>query len=593
MLGRESVKEEGRSKPPIAPVRFWRKHGRKIIYASLLYFLAKWAVNNTFIAEIDPMLFVQIGMALLMQIGQVAMYFGFFFWMLGGRIRTKLYLPGDLPYTWDDYVGNDAVRDRLKLIVDMLMVRKGLAKKLGGVHPTHTALVGPPGTGKSYAATIVAAEAQVPVLSVEASSLLGCVTGDTLVTTENGLRKISGLDPGGNGHERPFALSLHDGERVVESDCFYSPGIHPVIRVETKEGFSVAGTYNHPLLVLDSKGEMVWRRLDQIQSGDFLAINRGANLWGNSAELSLDDAYELGLYVSEGWRRRDKTGAIIITNSALEIIKFLMGRGYRATGKRGIHHKNAHSQIAQWTTRGERARQKRIPDIVLRSPRKVIIAFLQGLFDGDGHGHKKRGSVMYASSSRKLIMQLQILLLNFGIVGRIYETHSDLGNGFRLDIEGVDARRFYDEIGFRLPKKQVAQQALAKTQIFKDDAIPHMGDIVKRIVYVGKGKGHKNSGGNPAAAYAEKFRNCWRKRRGKSGGKISYPKLKELLEIRQDLCTTKDYEYLVRLIELNYYWAEVSEVGRMPMQSVYDLHVPGSHSFIANGFVSHNTFIGI
>lgn len=182
-----------RNKPPIAPIRFWRKHGRKIIYTAILYFLVKWAVHNTFIGSVDPMLFVQIGMALLMQVGQVAMYFGFFFWMLGGRIRAKLYLPGDLPYTWSDYRGNDAVRERLQLIVDMLMVRRGLAKMLGGVHPTHTALVGPPGTGKSYAAMIIAAEAGVPVLSVEASSLLGTFIGIGPLKVWNLFRKINKL----------------------------------------------------------------------------------------------------------------------------------------------------------------------------------------------------------------------------------------------------------------------------------------------------------------------------------------------------------------------------------------------------------------
>jgi len=186
------MKKENR-KPPSAPVRSWRRHGRKIVCLIFAYLLVKWAVNNTFVSQIDPMLFVQIGLALLMQIGQVAMYFGFFFWMLGGRIRAKLYLPGDLPYTWKDYRGNDAVRDRLELIVDMLMVREGLAKSLGGVHPTHTALVGPPGTGKSYAATIIAAEAGIPVLSVEASSLLGTFIGIGPLKVWNLFRKINKL----------------------------------------------------------------------------------------------------------------------------------------------------------------------------------------------------------------------------------------------------------------------------------------------------------------------------------------------------------------------------------------------------------------
>lgn len=182
-----------RNKPPSAPVRFYRKHGKTIAYAVIAYLLTKWALSNTFLSQVDPMLFVQIGMAMVMQIGQVAMYFGFFFWMLGGRIRTKLYLPGDLAYTWKDYVGNRAVRERLQLIVDMLMVKTDLSRKLGGVHPTHTALVGPPGTGKSYAATVIAAEAGVPVLSVEASSLLGTFIGIGPLKVWNLFRKINKL----------------------------------------------------------------------------------------------------------------------------------------------------------------------------------------------------------------------------------------------------------------------------------------------------------------------------------------------------------------------------------------------------------------
>lgn len=184
---------QDRTKPPSAPVRFWRKRGKGIILGVSAYFLIKAALKFTFLSQVDPMMFVQIGLALIMQVMQIMVYFGFFFYMLGGRIRTKLYLPGDLVYSWDDYVGNDAVKDRLKLIVDMIMVKHGLSRALGGVHPSHTALVGPPGTGKTYAAMIIAAEAGIPVLSVEASSLLGTFIGIGPLKVWNLFKKINRL----------------------------------------------------------------------------------------------------------------------------------------------------------------------------------------------------------------------------------------------------------------------------------------------------------------------------------------------------------------------------------------------------------------
>jgi len=44
----------------------------------------------------------------------------FFFWYLAGRVKIEVYLPGQLPYTWDDYRGHPEIVEQAKLWVELL-----------------------------------------------------------------------------------------------------------------------------------------------------------------------------------------------------------------------------------------------------------------------------------------------------------------------------------------------------------------------------------------------------------------------------------------------------------------------------------------
>ncbi len=98
-----------------------------------------------------------------------------------------------------------------------------------------------------------------------------------------------------------------------------------------------------------------------------------------------------------------------------------------------------------------KARAKTIPDAVLRSPRPVVAAFLRGLFDADGYAGK--AGVILSTSSVELARQVQILLLNFGILSSQRPQAQGIIN---LAVTGVSARRFHTEIGFDLDRKQDA-----------------------------------------------------------------------------------------------------------------------------------------
>ena len=93
-----------------------------------------------------------------------------------------------------------------------------------------------------------------------------------------------------------------------------------------------------------------------------------------------------------------------------------------------------------------KARDKRVPDIILQSPKSVISAFLRALFDCDGCATSDLYGVILSSFSVEIQRTVQILLLNFGILSRVY--------GPNLGITGRSIKIFEREIGFGLARKR-------------------------------------------------------------------------------------------------------------------------------------------
>jgi cell division protease FtsH len=94
--------------------------------------------------------------------------FAALFWFLA-RGRTYWILPGETGATWDDYRGNPEIVDNAKRIVTLLKGVKEF-KEMGGEAIRGFLLCGPPGTGKSYLAQVIANEAEVPFAYASAPS---------------------------------------------------------------------------------------------------------------------------------------------------------------------------------------------------------------------------------------------------------------------------------------------------------------------------------------------------------------------------------------------------------------------------------------
>ena len=133
-----------------------------IVFLALLLLLGGQAVHGA--ASTILTIAAQLLFSMLIVVGQ----FAALFWFLA-RGRTYWILPGETGFSWEDYRGNPEIVVNAKRIVTLL---KGVSefKEMGGESIRGMLLCGPPGTGKSYLAQVIANEAQVPFAYASAPS---------------------------------------------------------------------------------------------------------------------------------------------------------------------------------------------------------------------------------------------------------------------------------------------------------------------------------------------------------------------------------------------------------------------------------------
>ncbi len=130
-------------------------------------------------------------------------------------------------------------------------------------------------------------------------------------------------------------------------------------------------------------------------------------------------------------------------------------------------------------TTGPSASSKQVPDLVLRSPEPVIREFISSYFDCDAYAGKQ--GVILSSTSRQMIQQVQLLLLNYNILSRV---RSQKDGCWHLHITGNSAAKFAQKIGFHLRRKQKSLEKYVQNhRWFKEES------FVDQVVSLNPGRG--------------------------------------------------------------------------------------------------------
>ena len=265
-----------------------------------------------------------------------------------------------------------------------------------------------------------------------------CVTGDTLVATDEGWRSIESL--------------VGERARVIGSDGLPHPvdrifptGRKPVVELRTRSGYRIRITADHK--VSTQRGDVAVRDLNPDDRIPLL----GPGFGRSSVAPRLAEA--IGLAVGDGcltWAsaergerpmivltmRRDEAAVLEAVVGELNEQKHLrkavgsVGRNdgvhvsYGATGSRlAFASRPVIEQFMRYAVLDEGSHGKRLKPAVHGLDRASLAGVLRGLFTADGTVVKSgtNAFVELGSTSLELLVQVQRLLLAYGVKAKLYE----------------------------------------------------------------------------------------------------------------------------------------------------------------------------
>lgn len=420
-----------------------------------------------------------------------------------------------------------------------------------------------------------------------------CVSGDSLVLTTDGLKRIDSL---GTKNEEDIDITIinSDGE-LKKAVKFFKYDNKKVLNISTNFGKNIKVTPNHPLMTVNKDGEFVWKFANDFECGDVVVMskNQGVDnfkfeeLPENSLNIKWDGntAMFFGLFVAEG-SFLTNGHSVVISNkdpSIQEIVKIFANK---INKKAPIYHDgkdvyiNSFELVSFMKNIGFKtgAHNKNIPDVIWKSG--FLKEFLIGMWLGDGnigkHSTKNTNEASYCSVSYTLINQLHSALLLFGIPSVINcFPNSGTQGAYVLKISGERVLDFINVLN--IPEYKYTRNFIDNVShgnnIF---LMPRTTNLIKKICYSIPGR-------SKWGRYWVEEEKTW-KRRFSRQGMLNFAE-----EALEKNCNINDYNKLIKITDNKYEYAIVENISLIGKETVYDVEVPDGHEFIANGFISHNS----
>ncbi len=425
----------------------------------------------------------------------------------------------------------------------------------------------------------------------------GCLTADTRVLRADTGAQVTMGELLASGERNIPVWSVDDRLRLVRRTMthVFPSGTKPVFELQLRSGRRVKASANHPFLAFNG-----WRRLDELEIGTRLAVPRRVSAPSDVTEWDESELVLLAHMIGDGCMAPRQplhyTSADPANLDAVEAAASHFGVKARRVAQGNWWHsylpapmklaRGRRNPIAAWLDSlglyGKRSYEKFLPATLFAATDSQIRLFLRHLWATDGAvAIGKAGSVRvyYASTSRRLLEDVQGLLLRLDIRSRIKQVRQKGHRpGFVLDVYGVtDQLRFVEAIGVhgaRGTKAIEARAALDGRRANPNvDTVPI--DVWRHVKQAMDGYGITERALQAAVGSAYSGSTFYR----------HAPSRPRLARVAQVL----DNPDLSDLSTSDLFWDEVCGIVPVGEQPVFDATVLGTHNFIADGVVVHNS----
>jgi len=416
-----------------------------------------------------------------------------------------------------------------------------------------------------------------------------CIVGDSIIETTTGQVSIADLWENSSIIEQnddecwarlsiPMEIQTFDGKKIEgkKIDRIFRQKIdEPITKITLWDGSVLECTRRHRLLTPQG-----WKRAGELTIDDKVAVP-AKTLHVGKNHLTPELAELMAWQLAEGYEY-------------FESEKYAHGRFYNSDPKvlSRMHNlaKKTSTSFVIFTTKlyplfsqlgyqwGKKSAEKVIPQCIMESSLETQKAFIQAMFDAEGHVGKTHCELTTASKS--IAYGLRDMLRHFGVWLRIHIAMKSATNGTRTKrpyyvctFGGNSADRFATQFKLQTKRKQSALESLSKKHHNTNvEGIPSQ-KIVQKIA----SRGISLRSLNLFTPY-----------------KHTQGMSKELAcLVINKLDSTNNHDLAAELHNLateSIHWCKIKSIEtRKHTGYVYDLSVPQTHTYIVNGIITHNT----
>lgn len=388
-----------------------------------------------------------------------------------------------------------------------------------------------------------------------------------------------------------------------------------VVTIKTRFGYELSCTPEHPIAILEG-GEISWIEAKNsvgkhclisksVVKGEKQFVHIDGIYNGSSVikfpvdiEIDGDFAEFFGLYVAEGSGYKGTSGICTsdIRNYDLcNLVADKIGCNIRIKHKNDnksfdimMYHKSFSDLLIN--VFGRYSTTKVLPNIIFDLDVNERARFLYGYFNGDGYVNK--GNIAVSTSSKELANDIRMLLLSLGICSSIRTRKTYRSDSHEITINSEDFETFYNVIGDFRDGKML--ELINKKRNSNLDTIPNCKELIRRLLNDFKhinNLSHRKALDKLSELGVYGLVKSWLyDNRNKQSPTRS--NLNKVLDVMGTF--TDSHIKLWNIANLPVLYDIVVDVSDNNEEAyVYDIEVPMEHHFVADGFVVHNSPVGI